>query len=457
MQFGIRYLLRSGILQKMRNFAQPLIAISWRDDDLWQEMRFAGAEVYYLPEPAYGPAYLRVRKQVDIYHAQQIKSVSTGIDLRRQMMLWSRSKRIRETAKRWLVFMKSKTPGYVDTLFAREHDLSRSDSNYAYFIKFLGETRPDALFTLTPFHRREELLLRAAKSLGLRMITAIHSFDNLTTRGWIPLIFDAYFLWNRYNQQELLRIYPQAVNSAIYITGTPQFDFYHLPEFRWSEERWRQMFGIPPARPVLLFAAGPESIAPHEPHFLEQIDQAIENGQISGRPLVLFRRHPVDSMERWESVRRRTRHVVYDEAWDSKDPMYFNIKDRDLMDLASSLAYSAVHISTSSTMALDGAMFDKPQIAPAYDDRPGRIYDRICRELYQREHYLPITNSGGIFIAHSREELIAGINAGLADPARDWDKRKRMVEEICTFADGKCADRVLSALQSFTQETASAR
>jgi hypothetical protein len=100
-------------------------------------------------------------------------------------------------------------------------------------------------------------------------------------------------------------------------------------------------------------------------------------------------------------------------------------------------------------MTVDGAFIDRPQIGPAYDDRPGHPCERAVRELYLREHYLPITQSGGLTIANSIRELVASICDGLDFPDRQKDGRKRLVKEIVTYDDGGCTERVAAALRGF--------
>lgn len=66
-------------------------------------------------------------------------------------------------------------------------------------------------------------------------------------------------------------------------------------------------------------------------------------------------------------------------------------------------------------MTVDGAVFDKPQIGPAYD-LYNKTFDRACKELYLREHYLPITNSGGLTVVNSKDEMIEAINSDILSP-----------------------------------------
>ena len=129
-----------------------------------------------------------------------------------------------------------------------------------------------------------------------------------------------------------------------------------------------------------------------------------------------------------------------------------NMRMRDIQKLASCLFHSQVHVNVASTMAVDGAIFDRPQIGPAYDDTPGRKYDRppgIC------------TSRNTICRSRSRaawKSCTAGTNwfgpfaPRLEDPGRLAEGRKRLVREICTFDDGRATERVAQAVRSFIEQ-----
>jgi hypothetical protein len=181
------------------------------------------------------------------------------------------------------------------------------------------------------------------------------------------------------------------------------------------------------------------------------LDDAIEANEIPGKPVILFRRHPVDPMERWQKVLQRARHVVVDNPWQlgAKVLGHTNIGVDDICKLASTLYYSGVHVNVASTMTVDGAIFDKYQVGPAYDDSPSRKYNRAALECYHQEHFLPIAQSGGIDIARTRQNLIRAVRSGFTNPQQMREGRRRIVQEICTFDDGRCASRVASAVREF--------
>jgi hypothetical protein len=55
---------------------------------------------------------------------------------------------------------------------------------------------------------------------------------------------------------------------------------------------------------------------------------------------------------------------------------------------------------------------------------------------------LPITRSGGMDIAQSREAMVAAVRDGLLHPERRAPGRRRLLSEIITFTDGRATERV---------------
>ncbi|MEZ5140723.1 MAG: hypothetical protein R2711_18700 [Acidimicrobiales bacterium] len=112
----------------------------------------------------------------------------------------------------------------------------------------------------------------------------------------------------------------------------------------------------------------------------------------------MLRRHPHDRPDRWArfvdhpSVRADDPGPV----GPGSAPGEAAIGRAEVVGLCSTLAHTDVHVSTSSTMALDGAWFDKPQLCPTYDVVGGRRHRRHAADLYRREHYVPIVRSGGV-------------------------------------------------------------
>ncbi len=457
-QFSVRYILRTGMLDQIREVADPVILLGWRDDELEGELKKAGAEVHLLPEARIGNRYDRVRSWMNLLHKKRLATPSEPIWERRAGLGRSAYNRWRRRTRKAVFHAAFSMPGAVQWLPRKEQELWETDTNVKEIREQIDRLRPDAAFSLTPFLLNEEMVLRVCAQRGAPLCTSILSFDNVTTRGWMAVHFDRYMVWNRYNAAELRRAYPGVDPSQIEIVGSPQFDFYWNPAFCWDEESWRRQLSLPSGRPVILFGGGYFFCAPHEPRFLQQIDEAIDRHEIPHDPIVLFRNHPVDPIERWMPILKQAKHVVYDDPWPTgRISGHSNMRRRDIQKLASCLFHSSVHVNIASTMAVDGAIFDRPQIGPAYDDTPGRRYERTSRDLYLQEHYLPISRSGGLEIAYSKGELIQAIGSALEEPGRLADGRKRLVREICTYDHGRATERVVRQVRSFLEQSMPAR
>jgi hypothetical protein len=451
LQFSVRYLLRSGLLSEIQEFAQPVILLGWEDEALARELGQQGYEVQSLPKAQWGADYERARATVNLWHEQVRKSPSTEIRKRRQNLERPFGVRLRRELRQTLRGMALAMPGGSARAQRREAALFWTDTNARVVNQQLRGLKIDAVFSVTPFLTDEEMTVRVLALSGVPTATAILSFDNLTTRPWIPVTFDLYLLWNRHNAGQLRNGYLQTSERDVKIVGSPQFDFYWKPEYLWDEKDWRVRLGLPPERPVLLFAGGYFTCAPHEPQFLGQLDDAIEANEIPGKPVILFRRHPVDPFERWQKVLEHARNVVVDNPWQlgAKILGHTNIGADDIRKLVSTLYYCGVHVNVASTMTVDGAIFDKYQVGPAYDDSPSRKYHRAALECYHQEHFLPIAKSGGLDIARSRKDLIRAVREGFTNPEPTREGRRRIVQEICTFNDGQCASRVALAVREF--------
>jgi len=450
-QFSVRYILRTGLLNLIKDYAIPIVLLGWQDLGLIKELEEMGVEVHQNPGKKMGVPYYRVRQKLDLWHFDRIKSSSTKIDRRRNSLLRSNKVRFRIIIRDAYNRLGTITNNLQKKAIESEKHLLLTDTNYSQHKSLIEQLKPDLVLSLTPYFFEEELTLRAAQSLNIPIIASILSFDNITTRGWMPIIFDRYCVWNQYNKNELLRIYPEICSKSIEIVGAPQFDFYFDSTYIWNKDDWLKRLGLPGERPIILFGSGPEAISPLEPHWLAQLDDAIEKGEITGHPVILHRRHPVDTPNRWVHIQKNAKNIFFDDPWIAgKDSIgKTNITREDIEKLASTLYHTQVHINTSSTMTLDGAILDKPQIGPAYDDKPGKRFDRAMQELYQREHFLPITDSGGLEIAKSRNELVQMISNAIMDPGRLCEERKIMVKKICTFDDGKSSERLNRVIQEF--------
>lgn len=451
----MRYVVRTGLLDRLLEVCEPVLALSWDDPQLAAELAATGAEVVRLPEPRVGTEANRELDQLARHFRRRIRSSSTAVDRRRVRRSWSTRRRIGRAARDLGPTIGSWLPGdRARRQRALERVLDR-DTNVGEYLDLLDHHRIQAVFSVTPFVVQEQVLLWAAERRHLPLLTSILSFDNLTTRPPLPTTFDRYIVWNRYNRDEVLRTHPTVGADAVAVTGPAQFDFYADPSWVEPAETWRARVGLAPGERSILYGAGPLSVAPHEDQYVDDLVAALEDGRLPADVRVVLRRHPTDPPGRWE--RFASSPVVR-----SDDPGPVGTTDlrpgqadmgrHQVVDLCSALAHTEVHVNVSSTMTLDGACFDKPQIGPAYDRRGRRRHRRRAIDLYRREHFLPIVASGGLELSRRPEELIEQVASALADPGRLAAERRAMVAAICTQVDGHATERVADEVARFLDD-----
>jgi CDP-glycerol glycerophosphotransferase (TagB/SpsB family) len=127
---------------------------------------------------------------------------------------------------------------------------------------------------------------------------------------------------------------------------------------------------------------------------------------------------------------------------------FSEILEDDMEHLANSLYHAAVVITTTSTISIDAARFDKPIINMAFDGWEKRPFHKSVRRKFTRHHahYQPIVKSGGVYIVNTFDEMPAAINRYLEHPEYEQEGRARIVREQCQFTDGKSGERIGKAL-----------
>ncbi len=447
--FSIRYIIRTGLLSKLREFCEPVLAFTWNEEALITALKAEGYEVHIIPETQRAPAYNDARKKIDYwFNAFQLKSPSTKIQAKYLQHIQPENASLLSTSRRMYNDAKSFIPGNTKKLFEQEETLLLTKTNYPEIKDWLHDLNVDAVFTVTPFHKQEDILLRAAKLSGKKIYTAILSFDNLTKRGWIPVLYDAYMLWNEKNQQELWRIYPETKNSSVTVTGAPQFDFYFNTGNLYDLHEWKVKCGLPfEDRKIILYSGGPKALVPQEPQYVKCLLDAIHQRKIEGDPIILFRCHPIDHIERWKKEIGDDPNIFYDESWTGKKEIHSaNISMDDIKKLCSTLAYTDVHINVCSTMTVDGSAYDKPQVWPAYvEDDP--VGTKLLQDMYKQEHFESILNLAGGSLACTKEDYIQQVAKALKNSSHESDISKNILKTVITFTDGKSMERVVEVLR----------
>ena len=449
-QGSISHIIRTGILQNMRAFCEPVVLLLWNQEDLIDELKSLGFEVHITPEFKVDAEYANVRRKINYwYQFFRLKTPSTKIAKNYNLSFRSTKAVIKQKTSERLLWLKLVlNPGYIKKLIATEEKTLLKQDVFATWLNWFNTLQADGIFTVTPFLQEAELLARMLKKKGGLLIASIHSFDNVTKRGWPAIFFDQYFVWNKYNKKELERINPDfKQNNLINITGAPQFDFHYTENFCWPKEEWLQKLKLPACKKIVLYAGGSSNLLPHETQYLKHLVAAANEGLLGENTIILFRCHPLDNIKRWKEQTGESPLLFYD----FKPPVerkldYNNFTLEDIRRLVSTLKYTDVHVSVCSTMTVDGSVFNKPQIAPYYD-LVNKSQETGLRAFYDQEHYLPIKKSKVLQFAPSPENLVEKVAKALLNPELYNTNCAECVREIITYENGGAAARVTEHLK----------
>jgi hypothetical protein len=452
-QGSIIHIIRTGMLDKLAEFCEPVIGLLWEQPDLAAELEGKGYEVYLMPQFNVAVEYRLLKLKIDFWYRKfRVKTPSVKIQQQylaqfKQKSIYSYKKQIKESIlKARLMFQ----PDYIKSLLAKEESVMKQQQSFDDYKAWLEKLNIETFFTVTPFLPEADLIARILRGQGKKIIASIHSFDNVTKRGWASTFFDHYIVWNNYNKSELERIHPPIKeHAAVTIAGAPQFDFHFNEDYSWSKEEWLERHHLPKNKKIILYAGGPVALLPEEPQYLQHLNEAFENGEISDDNIILFRCHPLDNRERWLKAIAKSKHIYLDEApHGTKKPDQVNVVLDDVKKLMSTLKHCDIHINVVSTMTVDGSAFNKPQIGPYYDAvRPNT--EGLLREMYNQEHYRPIMKSGVVNLAKTKKDYIKLVNDALSNPSNYHAGSEACIKEIITYNDGQSTNRAVTAIKSF--------
>lgn len=281
-----------------------------------------------------------------------------------------------------------------------------------HYQKILDENNPDLVFIT---HQRVPALVplcMAASSRKIKTISAIFSWDNIP-KARLPIRTDYYAVWSDLMKTELLDFYPEINSEQIFITGTPQFDFYSNEKLIIPRKVFAQKYQLDPIKTWVLFSGDDVMTSPHDPNYLGDVAEALysETGI-----QILFRQVPVTTPERYEHVLEKYSNITHippqwkkGQCWISFFPLFEDIQ------LLMNLCYHChTVLNIGSTMALDFAFFDKPGIFLKYDTVPDSNWS--TQVVYQFQHFRSMTGLDSVLGIKCKEEILSKVNLAINSP-----------------------------------------
>lgn len=332
-----------------------------------------------------------------------------------------------------------------------EENIFITNAYAAYFKKY----QPVLVFSTSMTSTGIDIpLMKEARRYGVKTVSMPKGWDD-TTKIFYRFIPDILLVQNGKMKEAVVR-FQNIPAEKVLVTGFPQFDWYKKQDILQSREEYCVSLGLDPQRKLILFGSEGRW-APHGDTIVSLLTKWVSGGELK-RPSSLFiRPHFSEAKEnpfaRFKSI---SDHVVVDDSFTLSDFFKdgWNPGIEEIKKFVNLLYHSDVVITIASTLTLDAACFDKPNInvnfKVLYDPGTGKDVSHI---LYAQDHFGWVFETNGVDVAISEEELKAQINHYLIDPSYKREGRKMLRDEVCYKVDGRSSERIAQVISDFASNS----
>lgn len=316
--------------------------------------------------------------------------------------------------------------------------------------QFFNREKPDVVFItgLTEFDFDVPIACEA-KRRNIRLIGMTRSWDNFTSHGLTRVLPDRLILQNTFLKEMAQRYQAIDLDKLPFeIIGTPHYDEYfdYKGRIRSREEFFAEL-GIDPSKRLVLYAAMGDFLFQEENDLAEIFEGLVNSRRLPENVHFIYRPHP-KFQTRVHRI-RDMKHVTLDEQTAESST---NLKDElsrwDLDRLMHLLIYSDVIVNTASTMALEGALFDKPVLCVGFNGKrnDAPYWLSVNRFFDSYTHFEDLIKTGGIPIFRDSESLAVGIINALKSPEQGHAGRMALIDRFIHPHDGRSSQRLADIL-----------
>ncbi len=319
----------------------------------------------------------------------------------------------------------------------------------AYFTQY----KPVAIFSTDIFDKADVAFLREAKRQRVMTLGMVRSWDNCYSKGVLRIIPERVVVNNELIKNELATLHDVDPNT-ITMVGFPQFDRFPREE-KGTREEYLHAHGLTVERKTILFSPVGAPLSDTDWEVLQICKDALADGRIRHDAQVLVRLHPGRDLPLGTFVAKD--RLVFDRpgVYSGKD---VDFSPDDVKHLIQSLYHVDLVVWVATTICLDAAVFNKPQIVVNFDGFKNKEYRKSIRRYHNEDHMKDLLDMEGVTRANSPEELIAWVNAYLDDPRVNQEKRDDMVRQELYCLDEKAGARVAAFIhESITSLTHTAK
>lgn len=326
----------------------------------------------------------------------------------------------------------------------------KKTSIYQTYRAQLKEINPDVLICTHQRYPGAAYAMAAAEDMGIETVSAIFSWDNLP-KARLPLRAKYYTVWSRHMADELRFYYPEIKENQIWITGTPQFDFYRDQSILVSRQQFAAQFGLDPSKHWVCFSGCDTKTSPFDADYLKDVALALQDQKDIQ---LIFRQVPVETVDRYRKVLQDHPEIIHlNPLWHKgSDWSQFFPLPEDIAHLVNLSFHCATVVNIGSTMALDFSWYDSPGLYLRYDHRPDQKWS--VAEVYEFQHFKSMGSWDAVVWADSQQDILKKIRQIIDEPSvvakdrRHW--LNRIIEPDPQFT---ASEKLASKISQLQKET----
>jgi hypothetical protein len=322
--------------------------------------------------------------------------------------------------------------------------------------------QPDLVVARTPGWRMDRYLLREAAARGVRTVATIVGWDNPSSYSLKGAPVDYITCWSELQKEELVLGSdwdPKRVN----ISGIPSYDGYFLRSWLIPRDEYFRQHGLDPGRKLLAYACSFETFHPNFPN-IAAIAELVNQDKLDQPSQLLIRLHPNHFLPgtRFEGEGNRVREYIKNMPHvHLVEPVSLggglgHYSGEDMPEKASMMAYADVFLTVYSTMVVETAIHDRPIISVTIDTPGGwnmpDVYSLPLTAIGDWPTHLRFRLSGAGRVAVNQEDVRQNVNFYLANPTADSEKRRKFIQDECSYTDGSAGLRTGKYLLSLLEK-----
>jgi len=300
--------------------------------------------------------------------------------------------------------------------------------------------KPDLIFATDIYNENDVIFLQEARRRAIPSVGMVRSWDKLS---WFLLrtVPDRLIVWSDLRKKEAVK-YNYIPEEKVAVTGAPHYSKY-LRESRSDRAGFLKSLGLDPKRKVIFFAlTGDQWVERNNSNrYVLEILSGLKD------KINVIVRFPVVDQVSFLDDFFPPAHMFMNRPGltiNNAKLAYTEISEEDDKFLSNAIYHSDIVICGPSSIAIDGAFFNKPVIlVNFYPEARGRWDDNV---MYHSVHMAYILKSGGARMATSKEMFLEHLGRYLENPRLDGGERKKMVVEQLGAQDGKAEDRLARAV-----------